>query len=290
MVPVLVFDLETVPDVDGLRRLHPEWALLEAPAVAEAAFAERRERTGSEFLPLHLHRVVAVGCAMRDDNGFRVRCLGSAADGEAKLVHDFFRLIDRYTPQLVSWNGGGFDLPVLHYRGLIHGATAARYWEQGDDDRDFRRNNYLGRYHARHVDLMDVLALYQGRAVAPLDEIAKLAGVAGKLGMGGAQVWGAWCNGEIERIRNYCETDVVNTYLVYCRFQKMRGQLTGAEYDEELERVRAVLAASGAPHWREFLEAWGADPLSREPSSPTALPLRGRGEPKSPLPPAAGEG
>ncbi|HEX7155973.1 MAG TPA: 3'-5' exonuclease [Burkholderiaceae bacterium] len=258
MVPILVFDLETVPDIDGLRRLHPAWAPLDAREVAERAFAERRERTGADFLPLHLQRVVAVGCAMRDDTGFRVRCLGSAADGEAKLVQDFFRLIDRYTPQLVSWNGGGFDLPVLHYRGLINGVAAARYWEQGDEDREFRWNSYLGRYHARHIDLMDVLALYQGRAAAPLDEIAKLAGFAGKLGMAGAQVWGAWCDGEIERIRNYCETDVINTYLVFCRFQKMRGQLTETAYQAEIDRVRAVLAASGAPHWREYLAAWPA--------------------------------
>jgi predicted PolB exonuclease-like 3'-5' exonuclease len=256
MIPVLCFDIETVPDVAGLRRLRPAWRSLDDAEVAGSAFEERREKTGSDFLALHLHRVVAIGCAFRDDSGFRVRCLGTPQDDEARLIQDFFRLIDRYTPQLVSWNGGGFDLPVLHYRALVHGIAAARYWEMGDEDRDFRWNNYIGRYHTRHLDLMDLLAMYQPRATAPLDELARLAGFAGKLGMDGAHVWDAFQRGELQGIRNYCETDVVNTYLLYCRFQRMRGQLGEAAYRDEEARVRDSLAALGAPHWREYLAAW----------------------------------
>jgi predicted PolB exonuclease-like 3'-5' exonuclease len=258
VTPILCFDLETVPDVDGLRRLRPEWSTLDDAAVAQAAFAERRERTGgSDFLQHHLHRIVAIGCAFRDDTGFRVRCLGTPEEGEGKLVQDFFKLVDRYTPQLVSWNGGGFDLPVLHYRGLMHGVAAARYWDQGDDDRDFKWNNYISRYHARHLDLMDLLALYQPRAAVPLDDLARLCGFAGKLGMDGSRVWEAYQGGDLARIRDYCETDVVNTYLVFCRFQKMRGQLSESAYSQEMTLVREALSArAAAPHWSEFLAAW----------------------------------
>jgi 3'-5' exonuclease len=186
-----------------------------------------------------------------------VRCLGTPEDGEGKLVQDFFRLVDRYTPQLVSWNGGGFDLPVLHYRGLVHGVIAARYWDQGEDDRDFKWNNYISRYHARHLDLMDLLAMYQPRAAVPLDDLARLCGFAGKLGMDGSRVWASYQRGEIAQIRDYCETDVVNTYLVFCRFQKMRGQLTDAAYAQEVALVRESLSAhADIAHWREFLAAW----------------------------------
>ena len=257
MVPILAFDLETVPDVAGLRRLRAEWAGLPDRDVAAQAFAERRERTGgSDFLPLHQHRVVAIGCAFRDDSGLRVRCLGAQGDSEERMIADFFRLVERYTPQLVSWNGGGFDLPVLHYRALVHGIAAARYWENGDEDRDFRFNNYTSRYHSRHTDLMDVLSMYQGRAAAPLDELSRLCGLPGKLGMGGDKVWDAYCEGRIEAIRDYCETDVVNTYLLYCRYQKMRGRLTESAFAAEMDLVRTSLAANGAAHWREFLDAW----------------------------------
>ena len=261
MTPILTFDLETIPDVEGLRKLRPHWAALDDRAVAAQAMAERRERTGTDFLPLHLHRVLVIGCAFRDDSGFRVRSLGSADDPEPKLIGDFFRLIDRYTPQLIRWNGGGFDLPVLQYRALIHGVPARRYWDQGEDDRDTRYSNYVNRYHLRHVDLMDVLSRYQARAAAPLDEIARLAGFAGKLGMEGSQVWDAYCDGQIERIRTYCEADVVNTHLLYCRFRRIRGQLDDAGYAAELQLVRDALASADGSAWQEFLAAWEPSPL-----------------------------
>ena len=258
MTPVLVFDIETVPDVAGLRRLRPEWAALPDAEVADRAFAERRERTGNDFLPLHLHRVVAISCVLRNDTGFRVGSIGSLADGEGALIQAFFGMIDRQTPQLVSWNGGGFDLPVLHYRGLLAGVSAARYWELGDDDREFRYNNYIGRYHTRHIDLMDLLAMYQPRASAPLDDLAKLAGFAGKLGLDGSRVWDAYQAGHLEQIRNYCETDVVNTYLLFSRFQKMRGVLSAEQQRAEETLVREALAQLPAPHWQDYLAAWPA--------------------------------
>jgi len=258
MIPILAFDLETVPDVQSLRLLRPEWSALDDRALAAQAFGERREKTGSDFLPHHLHRIVAIGCAFRDDSGFRVRCLGSAEDAEVRLIGDFFRLIDRYAPQLVSWNGGGFDLPVLHYRGLMRGVAARRYWDQGEDDRDSRFNNYVNRYHLRHVDLMDVLSHYQARAAAPLDEIARLCGYPGKGAMAGAEVWPAYCDGRIEQIRAYCETDVVNTYLLHCSWRRMRGQLDHEEFEAELRSVRMALEQMPGHHWRSFLAAWPA--------------------------------
>jgi len=256
VIPVLVFDIETIPDVAGLRALNGHAADMSDEEVATAAFEARREKTGSEFLPHHLHQVAAISCVFRDDDGFRVRSLGTETDNEAKLVNDFFRVIDRYTPQLVSWNGGGFDLPVLHYRALVNAVAASRYWEMGNDDRDFKWNNYLSRYHTRHLDLMDLLALYTGRANAPLDDLAKMCGFPGKMGVDGSQVWPLYQQGRLQEIRAYCETDVVNTYLVYCRFQLMRGDITQQAYEAELALVRDSLAAIDAPHWREYLAAW----------------------------------
>ena len=260
MTPVLVFDIETVPDVAGLRRL---WSLPESMTdaqVAESAFAQRREKTGSDFLPLHLHRVIAIGCLFRDADGVRVKCLGQGAEDEGRIVQDFFRVIDKYTPQMVSWNGSGFDLQVLHYRAMIHGLQAHRYWDQGEDERDFKWNNYISRYHGRHTDLMDLLALYNARASAPLDELAKLCGFPGKLGMDGSQVWPAWRAGQLEQICAYCETDVANTFLLYCRFQLLRGALTPEQYRRELDLLREAAGGWPGDHWREFLAAWSDEP------------------------------
>ena len=256
MTPVLVFDLETIPDVSGLRTLLGSDAALSDAEVAAQAFAARREKTGSDFLQHHLHRVAAISCVFRDDEGFRVRSLGNLDDAEPKLIQDFYRIVERYTPQLVSWNGGGFDLPVLNYRALIHGINAARFWEMGDEDRDFKWNNYLSRYHTRHLDLMDHLAMYTGRANAPLDDLAKLCGFPGKMGVDGSQVWSLYQEGRLQEIRDYCETDVVNTYLVYCRYQLLRGRLTRDAYDTEIALVRTSLQNIDASHWRDYLSMW----------------------------------
>lgn len=256
MSPILVFDIETIPDTDGLTKLYELSSDTPAVDVAERAFAERREKTGSDFLPLHLHRVIAISCALRDRDSFKVWSLGTPEDNEAMLIQRFFDGIEKYTPQLVSWNGGGFDLPVLHYRALVNSVVAPRYWEMGEEDRDFKWNNYISRYHTRHFDLMDLLALYQPRASAPLDALAKLCGFPGKLGMDGSKVWQAFQDGEIVSIRNYCETDVANTYLMFLRFQLMRGQATRDQYDKEIKLVRDTLRQLDGSHWQEYLTAW----------------------------------
>lgn len=256
MVPILVFDIETIPDAEGLRRLHGHPESVSDAAVVELARQARRESHGNDFLPHYLQRVVAISCVLRSDAGFKVWSLGEPDEPEASLIQRFFDGVERYTPQLVSWNGGGFDLPVLHYRSLRHGLTAPRYWDLGDDDREFKWNNYISRYHLRHIDLMDLLALYQSRAYAPLDDLAKLCGFPGKLGMDGSKVWEAWQQGHIAEIRDYCETDVVNTYLVYQRFQQMRGVLSRDACQQEMALVREHLQRLPGEQWQAYLSAW----------------------------------
>jgi predicted PolB exonuclease-like 3'-5' exonuclease len=253
----LVFDIETVPDVELGRRLHGLEGLADAE-VAKALFARRRQECGDEFLPHPLHRIVAISCALRSREGLRLWSLGDPHAGEAELVERFFEGIARFSPDLISWNGAGFDLPVLHYRALKCGVQAPRYWETGDEDTAFRYNNYLGRFHWRHIDLMDVISGYQARAKASLQSTAMLLGLPGKLGFSGAQVWDAFLAGEIVRIRRYCETDVLNTYLVYLRFELMRGRFTRERYAEEIERAKALLRSGTEPHHAEFLQAWEA--------------------------------
>ena len=210
MTPVLVFDIETIPDIVGLRTLHELPVALSDAEVAEFAFQRQRAKNGSDFLPLHLQRVVVVSCALRSDEGFRVWSLAEPKSGEGD------------------------------YR----------------DSRDFKWNNYISRYHMRHTDLMDLLAMYQPRGSAPLDQLARLMGLPGKLGMDGSAVWGAWLDGRIAEIRDYCETDVVNTFLVFLRFQMMRGLLSKVEHEAEIALVKSSLAATGLPHWKEFITAW----------------------------------
>ena len=253
---VLAFDIETVPDVGSGRRLLALDGLSDID-VARIMRQRQQQASGTEMMRHHLNRIVAIAVVLRAGERFRVWSLGDPESSESELVKRFFDGIERYSPNLVSWNGGGFDLPVLHYRALLHGVSAPRYWESGDDDQSFRWNNYINRFHARHTDLMDVLAGYQARAFARLDEIAQMLGFPGKLGMDGSGVWDAYAAGEIERIRAYCETDALNTFLVYLRYELMRGRLSRDAYERECDVVRDGLRDDARGHLTEFLQAWG---------------------------------
>ncbi len=251
----LVFDIETVPDTDLGRRLY-DLDNLSDEQVGQIMFTKRRQETGSDFLSHEQHRIIAISVVMRSRDSLKVWSLGDEGSCEKDLIERFFDGLDKFTPDLVSWNGAGFDLPVLHYRSLLHCVTAARYWETGDNDPSFRFSNYLSRFHWRHVDLMDVLSGFQGRGRASLDAVATLLGLPGKVGMHGSQVWDVYLNGGLGRIRNYCETDVLNTYLVYLRFELLRGHLDSTLHAQEVARVRKLLDDSAAAHLKEFAAAW----------------------------------
>jgi predicted PolB exonuclease-like 3'-5' exonuclease len=256
---IFVFDIETVPDVAAGRRLY-DIEDLDDKNVGRVMFHKRAEESGgSEFLRHHLHRIAAISVVLRTPDKFKVWTLGEADSTEEEILTRFFDGIDRFTPTLVSWNGSGFDLPVIHYRSLLHGIQAPRYWDTGHDDKNFKWNNYLSRFHERHTDVMDVLAGYQPRATAKLDEIATLLGFPGKMGMSGANVWDNYMAGDIEGIRNYCETDVLNTYLVYQRFELIRGHISKAQYEAACAQVRNELEKENKPHLSEFLENWQGD-------------------------------
>ncbi|HJP39151.1 MAG: 3'-5' exonuclease [Gammaproteobacteria bacterium] len=251
----MVFDIETVPDVELGRRLYP-LAELDDHDVAKAMFFRRMQESGTEFLQHYQHRIVAISIVLCDDRGLKVLSLGDRNSSEKELIRDFFKGVQAYSPQLVSWNGSGFDLPVLHYRALLHGIQAPLYWETGDDIQSFRYNNYQSRYHQRHIDVMDVLAGFQPRASAKLDAIAVMLGFPGKMGLAGDKVWDYFLDGQIDKIRNYCETDVLNTYLVFLRFQHMRGLIDSLELEAECARLRDLLAAAQEQHLQTFLSAW----------------------------------
>ena len=260
------FDIETVPDVEAGRRLYGIDGGLEGlddEGVAKAMRQLRMQESGQSFVRLYLHRVVAVSGVLRrrarfgESADIRIWSLGAPESSEKDLVEAFFRLVDLRTPTLVTWNGSGFDLPVLVYRALHLGVSAGRYFETRDPD--FRFNNYLNRYHERHTDLMDVFASHQPRAAAPLEELSRFLGLPGKQGMKGEDVEGRYFAGETGAIRDYCEADALLIWLIHLRFDRLRGRLDDAELAHELALVRE--AVRDRDHLQAFADV-------REPGDP----------------------
>ncbi len=130
----LVFDIETIPDVALGRRIH-DLGDLPDEQVAKAMFALRRQSTGSEFLPNEQQRIVAISCVLRSRDGLKVWSLGDLNSTEAELVERFFDGIERFSPDLISWNGSGLRparVDVAGARGRCAGAPLLgnRRWRQ----------------------------------------------------------------------------------------------------------------------------------------------------------------
>ena len=253
---ILVFDIESVPDYETKKKIHKLMPDLSDQDVVKAMQHLQFQKSGSEFMPLHLQKIAAISVVFEKGDQLKVWSLGNADASEKEIIQRFFEGIEQHTPVLVSWNGGGFDLPVLHYRALLHGVPAPRYWETGDDDNSFRYNSYINRFHWRHTDLMDVLANYQPRGGAKLDQIAAMLGLPGKSGMDGSLVWEKYQQGAIDEIRHYCETDVLNTYLIFLQFEMIRGRCSRELLAQKQARVKQLLSDSQQDHLLEFLRAW----------------------------------
>ena len=231
--PFLVFDVETVPDVAGIRRIEDADDEMNDAQLLAWRMQEQRTQKGNEFLPHYLHRVVVISCFFCSAHGEKMVLHSFDAEHpeqEGEAIQAFFDRIDSHEPTLVSWNGKGFDMPVLHYRGLLHGAVAERYFDVGDALPGKERigrygNHYLNRFSPMHTDMMDWIALYQVSARAPLDALSRLLGLPGKGDMSGEKVHDAVLEGRFDQVRDYCESDVLNTALLYLRFLRLRGHI-----------------------------------------------------------------
>ena len=252
---LLVFNIKTVPDIDGCRRLYQLHGLSDDD-VARAVFHKRRQQFNNEFLPHYLHRIVAISAVLRSVDQFRVWSLGDLQSDEADLLQRFFSGIKRYTPNLVSWNGRSFSLPVIHHRSLQYPVNAELYWEHGSKDSSFRGNNYHTRSHGRHTDLVDVLEASTDNTNVALYEIAGLCGFPGDMGMNSVDSWQSYLDGKLKELRESCETNVLSTYLVYLNFQRNRGHLDQAQYQQECQLVRKTLKISEQPHLQAYEKAW----------------------------------
>lgn len=242
MTAKLVFQIKTIPDTDGLRLLYDLPKNTSAEDIANIALHQQRQQNGTELLPLHLQRICAISCALREGENFKVWSLADAnasdvQPSEVDLIQDFFAVLKQYKPQIISWNGKAFDLPVLNYRALIHGVDASAYLALSADNLDLATN----------------LSMFNQADNVPLNDLAKLCGFSGKLGAAVINTWNAYKAGGIGTVCHDCETDVANTYLLFLRFQLMRGQLSCASYEVEIELVRDTL---NAPQWLKFLAAW----------------------------------
>ncbi|HJU12539.1 MAG TPA: ribonuclease H-like domain-containing protein [Candidatus Binataceae bacterium] len=227
---LIVWDLETVPDLRGFAR---------ANGLDGKTDEEVREALGDKF-PKHIyHSIVCIGAlvAHREPQGWVVDAVGAPHCGERsekELITAFVGRIAELTPQLVTFNGNSFDLPVLRYRALVNGVAAP----------GLSMRPYFYRYSEDAVDLCDVLSAYSSQGKATLHEICRVMGLPGKpTGIDGSEVEQYHRDGRIQEIADYCETDIVNTYRLWLRYELFRGKLSEHELDASETKLAEYIRA-----------------------------------------------
>lgn len=256
-LPTLVFDIETIADLDAGVRLHPQLADLSEHGKQLALANLRQQESHSDFPRLLFHNIVCLSGLWVSDKGIRLFSLSAENLSEKAILSHFFTTIEKNSPTLVSWNGSGFDLPVILYRAMQYDLTAPTLLDQGEFSREAKYNNYLNRYHHRHVDLMDNLSLFGASRFTPLDQVAALYGLPGKQGVDGYQVSQMVAEQAWQQLTQYCESDVLNTWLIYLRWLRLKGLLTCEQFDHWQQATQNYL--SSQPQQQTFLANWHID-------------------------------
>ena len=228
---VIVWDLETVPDLGGFAA---------ANDLVGKTDAEVREALGNKF-PKHIyHSIACIGAlvAHKDVDRWAVDALGAPHVGERtekQLIAAFCDRIAELAPQLVTFNGNSFDLPVLRYRAMINEVSAPGLLVRP----------YFNRYTEDALDLCDVLSSFAPHTKASLNELSRIMGMPGKPDdIDGSQVEQHFLDGKVKEIADSCETDVVNTYRVWLRYELFRGRVNESGFDaSERDLIEFMKAA-----------------------------------------------
>src|SRR5262249_33308693 len=226
---VIVWDLETVPDLGGFAA---------ANDLVGKSDVEIREAIGDKF-PKHIyHSIICIGAliAHRESDYWAVDALGAPHVGERaekQLITTFCDKIAELSPQLVTFNGNSFDLPVLRYRAMVHGVSAP----------GLSARPYFHRYTEDTIDLCDVFSSFSPQGKATLHEISRVMGLLGKpKGFDGSEVERYFREGKIKEIADYCETDVVGTYQVWLRYELFRGTLSKGSFEASLQNLAGFMS------------------------------------------------
>lgn len=260
--PVLVFDIETIADVDGARRIYPQLKDLNDADTLAALTSLRTQEAGHDFMRLPLQRIVCISALYLKEGQFSLFSLSADKFSEEEILTKFFRAFSEVSalPQLVSWNGSGFDIPVLIYRAMQYNLSAPWLFEEGNRITNMRYDNYVNRFHSRHLDLMDRFSQYGASRREGMDVVASLYGLPGKTDVDGSMVGDLVANNDWHTLSVYCESDVMNTWLIYLRWLRLTGVLSGSEFEQWQAQTRDYLShktqADGTPRHQAFLNDW----------------------------------
>ncbi len=262
---LFVFDIETIPDTNTARKLlHSDSTDINELRKGLIDYHLKITDGKNSFLRQPFHSVVAISFLeaeiSRDQDGrefyhiIDLRTGGEETSSEEEMIRGLFQHLKKRTPRFVSFNGKNFDLPVLKYRAMKYGIDAPWFYKLGD-----KWNNYSQKFSLDwHCDLADAFSDFGASARVKMNEICACLGLPGKTGIDGSMVQDFYDQGKVATIRNYCETDVMNTYLLYLHYQFHTGSISRESFEKSQEGLISFIAKNAAkrPYLQEFLDEW----------------------------------
>jgi len=261
MIQYLVFDIETRVDKDLVKQIYDPENCLTLDQAYDTARDKLLERSGqqSDFFPVPFHIPIAVATLHADEN-YRIKslgCMGLDRYSEADLVARFWQVFEN-VHTFVTFNGRGFDLPVMETRAFKYGIPLPRYFGTGHERINYRGNRYSDAYH---IDLCDFLSNYGAVRRNSINLFCKLMGLPGKYTIAGEDVEYLFRQGRQKEINQYCMTDVLQTYLLFLRVELLRGKLDKSAYQAVVTAAREDLTqranSAGSENFLlDFLQRW----------------------------------
>jgi len=238
---ICIFDCETIPDTELIEKTF--YLRGEPEAISLEAMGLQEQKSGTTFLPLPYHRVVAISAVIANHFGVFEKVNSIGGESEEEMIANFLQFIDRKNPKLVSFNGRNFDIPMLMIRAMKYNLSCPAYFEKENQMLNKSKwDNYRYRYSDRfHVDLMDHIGEFGAARGLNLDTLCAMMDLPGKYDVSGDQVMSLFYRNELEKIREYCESDVLNTYWLYLKYELLKGNMLLEDYLQNLDIMRQKL-------------------------------------------------
>lgn len=245
---ICIFDCETIPDIDLIMSTFTTTKENELDIIKEA-MAQYALQKNTTFLPLPYHKLVALSAVITDEFGrfIKVGDFGEGKDDEESIIRHFFSFIEDKNPKLVSFNGRGFDMPMLLIRAMRYNISFPAWFDQSNPMLNKTKwENYRQRFaEGFHMDLLDSMGSFGAVRNLKLDTLCTMAGIPGKYDVSGDQVLDLYYADKLDLIKEYCQSDVLNTYWLYLKYELLRGDLALEDYYNFLETMRDNLPKLG---------------------------------------------
>lgn len=258
---LFVFDIETIPDTDVLYNLTGSETIDEKEKRKELEEYSSIISNGNSFPRQLFHKVVSISILIADIKHigdceyYKINKIGTISNidkTEKEMVEVFFNYISKNIPRIVDYNGRTFDLPVMKYRAMKYGIGVKNLFKSGD-----KWNNYSSKYSLDwHCDLLDALSDFGSSAKCKMNEVCSILGIPGKIGVDGSKVAEMFDSGLLKDIDNYCETDVLNTYLVYLNYMLLNGSVNYDNFIKMNKELKDYMISKNLPHFNEFIDEW----------------------------------